>query len=372
MELMQEIPTDWFQDTTLLVGVSGVRYAHKTLDFLEILSAYPGIKIRVLIERSTLDYITRKNFERFADVHILSFSDVTEIQKHASQADCFVFCTLDELCDVDPDGIQHVLPDEYPFYHVSGGQNHSVGDGFENIQLSEEWETVLEAVALGCAKRHLWENKKVLVTAGRTEEPIDPVRLITNRSSGKMGFALARQAALRGAEVTLVAGPTNLRTPYGVNRIDVMDAGEMLKAAEQVFPEIDVVFAAAAVEDLKPVKVSRRKIKKRDRIDIECTTAVDVLQSLSRQKTTQCLVGFSVETEELIRNSREKLQRKSLDAIVANNPNQSGAGFQHDTNQVTVITRSDVVQEFPLMSKEALAGKLLEFILQEMQVHELG
>lgn len=371
MEKGRAIPNNWFRDCTLLIGVPGTRYAHATLDLLELLADYPGCTCRVVLEEATLAYVTRRNFERFADVHLVSFTDDEQIREYAGAADGFVLCDLEGTSGELSRAFESMFEGKIPFYRVVRETAGIPAESGHLLPMEGDWDLVLEAVATGCADTHPWEKKRVLVTAGRTEEPVDPVRMITNRSSGKMGFALARQAALRGAEVTLITGPANLRTPYGVTRIDVRDAEEMLEAAERVFPEMDVVFAAAAVEDLKPVRVSREKIKKQDRIRIECTTAVDVLQALGRQKTAQYLVGFSVETTDLVRHSREKLQRKRLDAIVANNPNQPGAGFQHETNQVTVLTARETVREFPLISKEALAGELLELTRQEMQAHEL-
>ncbi|NIQ09005.1 MAG: phosphopantothenoylcysteine decarboxylase, partial [candidate division Zixibacteria bacterium] len=177
-----------------------------------------------------------------------------------------------------------------------------------------------------------------------------------------MGFALARHAARKGANVWLVAGPNNLKTPFGVHRVDVKTADEMLEAAARYFHDADVVFAVAAVEDLKPERVSEQKIKKGGRYQIECSNAVDVLQSLANKKRdNQILIGFSVETENEIEHSREKLRKKSLDAIVVNNPREEGAAFQHDTNKVTVLTGTGVVKNYSLMSKDELASELLEF-----------
>lgn len=371
MEPGQAIPNNWFRDRTLLLGVTGTRYAHAALDLLERLAGFPGCTCRVVLEEATLQYVTRKNFERFGNVQIISFADDEWILKYAGAVNGFVLCDLEGTSGTFHRKVENMLEGKIPVFRVV---RHAAGVPEEHehlLPMDGGWDGVLEAIAAGCAGSHPWENQGVLVTAGRTEEAIDPVRMITNRSSGRMGFALARQAALQGAKVTLITGPANLRTPYGVTRIDVRNAEEMREAAEKIFPEMDVVFAAAAVEDLKPVRVSREKIKKQDRMCIECTTAVDVLQSLGQQKRSQYLVGFSVETEDLVRNSREKLERKRLDAIVANNPNQPGAGFQHDTNQVTVLTAGGTVREFPLMSKEALAGELLELTRQEREADEL-
>lgn len=208
-------------------------------------------------------------------------------------------------------------------------------------------------------------GKKVLVTAGPTQEAIDPVRFISNHSSGKMGYEVARQAARRGAEVTLVSGRTNLDCPLGVNRIDVLSAADMKDAVVSNAEETDIFVMAAAVADYRPAVVSDSKIKKKDgAMAIELTRTEDIIAGICENKRSdQFVCGFSMETDNLIENSKSKLERKKLDMIVANNLKVEGAGFRGDTN-VAVIIRPDSITELDIMSKLELADVILDEIIQ--------
>jgi len=209
-------------------------------------------------------------------------------------------------------------------------------------------------------------GKKVLVTAGPTQEPIDPVRFIGNRSSGKMGFALANAAALRGADVTLVSGPVHLRTPRNTRRIDVSTASEMLEAVSKEFAGTDILIMAAAVGDYSPVHTAPQKIKREENspgMTLGLKANPDILKSLASRKKHQTMVGFALETENGVENARRKLAAKSLDAIVLNNPGVDGAGFGTDTNVVTIISASGEVKELPLMAKFDVANAILNQIV---------
>ena len=214
-----------------------------------------------------------------------------------------------------------------------------------------------------------WEKdlagKKVLVTAGPTQERLDPVRYLTNRSSGKMGYAIAKVAAYRGAEVTLVSGPTGLDVPLGVKRVDVVSAKDMFEAVTAVSDEEDIIIKAAAVADYRPVSYSNEKMKKKDsELTIELDRTQDILAWLGAHKREgQFLCGFSMETQNMLENSRLKMQKKNLDMICANNLKVPGAGFAGDTNVVTIITKN-FEKKLPLQSKEAVADALLTEILQ--------
>lgn len=211
-------------------------------------------------------------------------------------------------------------------------------------------------------------GKKVLITAGATREAIDPVRYITNHSTGKMGYAIARQAMLRGAEVTLVTGPVSIDPPMFVNVVPVTSAADMFEAVTSRAAEQDIIVKAAAVADYTPVQVASEKIKKKDGDNaIALTRTKDILGWLGEnRKPGQFLCGFSMETENMLDNSRAKLAKKNVDMIVANNLKVQGAGFGGDTNVVTLITPEDTV-ELPLQSKEEVAGQLLDTILERMQ-----
>lgn len=209
-------------------------------------------------------------------------------------------------------------------------------------------------------------GKKLLVTAGPTREKIDPVRYISNHSTGKMGYAIARQAMFRGAEVTLVSGKVDLQTPMGVRLIPVVSAADMAQAVKEEAPEQDIIIKAAAVADYRPAVTADEKLKKKEsEMSVELERTEDILAYLGEHRREgQFLCGFSMETEHMLENSRAKLEKKKIDMIVANNLKQAGAGFGTDTNVVTFLTKEDMV-ELPIMSKEAVADRLLDFIMQK-------
>ena len=220
----------------------------------------------------------------------------------------------------------------------------------------------IEAI-LACDKD--LSGKRVLVTAGPTQEAIDPVRYITNHSSGKMGYAIAKAAMLRGADVTLVAGPTALPDPPMIRTIHVRSAQDMFEAVTDNAPDMDIIIKAAAVADYTPETVADNKIKKSDSdLFIPLKRAQDILGYLGqRRKPGQILCGFSMETENMLENSRKKLTKKNLDMIVANNVKVAGAGFRGDTNVITMITAQDI-RELPLMSKREAAHAILDRLLE--------
>ena len=229
-----------------------------------------------------------------------------------------------------------------------------------------EPETLLNYILRECACEKDMKGLKVLVTAGPTQEAIDPVRYITNHSSGKMGYAIAKMAMLRGADVTLVSGRTALAPPPFVKVVPVVTARDMYEAVTSVSQEQDIIIKAAAVADYRPASVSDEKIKKKDDdMSIALERTDDILKYLGEHKPDgQFLCGFSMETENMIGNSRVKLTRKNLDMVAANNVKMAGTGFQGDTNVLTLITQDEEVS-LPLMSKEDAAGKILDKILLE-------
>lgn len=225
-------------------------------------------------------------------------------------------------------------------------------------------ETLIEYIEYALVKEKDLAGKKVLVTAGPTQEAIDPVRYITNHSSGKMGYAIAKAARSRGAKVTLVSGKTNLETPLGVNRIDVVSAKEMFEAVTLRAPEQDIIVKAAAVADYRPSKIAEQKMKKSEgSMAIELERTDDILQYVGeRKKENQLICGFAMETEHLLERAEEKRKRKNLDMIVANSISQEGAGFQGDTNIVTIITE-DGQKPVAKMSKDAIAHAILDELI---------
>lgn len=211
-------------------------------------------------------------------------------------------------------------------------------------------------------------GKKVLVTAGPTQEKMDPVRYISNHSTGKMGYAIARQAMMRGADVTLVSGKVNIQPPMGVKVVSVVSAADMAQAVKESADDQDIIVKAAAVADYRPRVTADEKLKKKDdELSVELERTEDILAYLgAHRREGQFLCGFSMETEHMLENSRMKLEKKNIDMIVANNLKQEGAGFGTDTNVVTLLTRDETV-ELPIMSKEDVADRLLDHIVQYMR-----
>ena len=228
-----------------------------------------------------------------------------------------------------------------------------------------EPQLLLEYILREIAFEKDMKGLKVLVTAGPTQEPVDPVRYITNHSSGKMGYAIARVCMRRGAEVTLVSGPTSLPGPEFVNVVPVTTAREMFDEVTRRAPGQDIIIKAAAVADYRPKDVSSEKVKKQDgELTLEMERTDDILAYLgSHRQSGQFLCGFSMETENLLENSRRKLEKKNLDMIAANSLKVEGAGFGGDTNVITMITKDEAVS-LEKMTKEEAAAKILDKILE--------
>ena len=228
-------------------------------------------------------------------------------------------------------------------------------------------EVLLQYILKEIAFEKDMKGKRVLITAGPTREAIDPVRYITNHSTGKMGYALARNCMLRGAEVTLVTGPTSIDPPPFVHVIPVVSAKEMFDTVCSHAKTQDIIIKSAAVADYRPITVSEEKMKKSDsELSIPLERTDDILQYLGQnKKENQFICGFSMETENMLENSRRKLEKKNADMIVANNLKQSGAGFGTDTNIVTLITK-DSERSLDVMSKDDVANEIVNTILEKL------
>ncbi|MGI6037886.1 MAG: bifunctional phosphopantothenoylcysteine decarboxylase/phosphopantothenate--cysteine ligase CoaBC [Limnochordia bacterium] len=251
--------------------------------------------------------------------------------------------------------------------HFVGPAAGYLACGEEGIgRMVEPAEIIERAQGILAPQRDLI-GKRVLVTAGPTQEPIDPIRYLTNHSSGKMGYAIAQEAQRRGAQVTLISGPTNLARPTGVDLVPVRTAIEMYEAVLKVFPQVDIVVKAAAVADYRPQEVKEHKIKKEPTqgLTLQLTPNPDILATLGQSKSHQYLVGFAAETIDLVRHAREKLMRKGLDMIIANDVSQPGAGFQSETNIVTVIGKDGSLEELPQMNKGELAREIWNRIIAD-------
>lgn len=238
-----------------------------------------------------------------------------------------------------------------------------------------EPEQIVEALAAMLAKDKLLtkdkplSGRKLMVTAGGTQERIDPVRYLTNDSSGKMGYAIAKIARDMGAQVTLVSGPSSLSVPAGVEHVPVLSALDMLEAVTSRFDQTDIVIKSAAVADYRPVEASPVKIKKKDdELTIRLVKNPDILQTLGERKTSQFLVGFAAETNDLVEHAKDKLKRKNCDMIVANDVTVEGAGFGSDTNRVFFLEADGPIEELPMLSKDEVAVRLLTRIAEKLAV----
>lgn len=251
-------------------------------------------------------------------------------------------------------GVTVLEPEEGPLASGREGKGRLVDE-----------RVILSAIEAQLSPRRDWAGHRVLVSAGPTQEAIDPVRFISNRSSGKMGYTVARAARERGAEVVLVSGPTALDIPPGVEYVPVSTAAEMSKALTSRFSWATVVIMAAAVADFRPERPSARKIKKGGTAwrTLELEPTDDILEILSRQRTKQILVGFAAETENVLAHAREKLARKGLDLIVGNDVTAEGSGFGSDTNAAVLVDRDDRTTELGVMSKRQLADRILDAVL---------
>lgn len=256
-------------------------------------------------------------------------------------------------------------------YHVIEPDSGRLACGDTGSGKMPQPEELLEYILREAAFPKDLEGKKVLVTAGPTREAIDPVRYITNHSTGKMGYALARNAGRRGAQVTLVTGPVSLEPPMFADTVQVTTAQEMYDAVDQCFDSQDIVVMAAAVADYRPAVVASEKIKKKDdSCTLELERTRDILGAMSQRKSRQFLCGFSMETEHMLENSKEKLKKKNLDMIIANNLRVEGAGFGTDTNIVSVFT-PDHVTNLQLMSKDEVAGTVFDSILERIKTSDV-
>jgi phosphopantothenoylcysteine decarboxylase / phosphopantothenate---cysteine ligase len=240
--------------------------------------------------------------------------------------------------------------------------------GHQGVGRLADLETIVEEVLFRLSTRDL-QGERILVTAGPTQEEIDPVRFLSNPSSGKMGFALARAAARRGAHVTLVTGPTNCTNPLRVKVVSVKSAEQMRAGVLEAFPDTTAVLMTAAVSDYRPVRKAPQKIKKNVaelRLDLEQTP--DILRELGTRKGERILIGFAAETESLVQHAEEKLKKKNLDLIVVNDVSRTDIGFQSEQNQVKILAQDGECTELPLMTKEELAHRILDrFLLLRQQ-----
>lgn len=254
------------------------------------------------------------------------------------------------------------LLEELGYFIVQPGQG-DLACGETGIGRLAEIDDILASMAFILNQSTELQNRKVLITAGPTREAIDPVRYLTNRSSGKMGYALAQQAVLHGADVTLVTGPTHLSDPFRARLHKVIAAQEMADTVAELLPEHDVLIMAAAVADFRPAVKANHKIKKGQISNLQLQPTTDILESAGKIKGSKLFVGFALETENELAFALEKMHRKKCDVMVLNNPFEPGAGFDVDSNKVTILLKDGQIKELPLMSKEKVAQAIINEII---------
>ena len=386
----------------IIVGVSGSIAAYKAASLVSML-VKNGADVRVVMTKNATNIINPITFETLTghkcltDTFDRNFEFKANHVSMAQQADLFVLApaTAKVACGIADDMVTTTFLAAKCKKLISPAMNTAMYENpvtLDNLDRCRHYgyKVIEPAVGhLACGDfgkgkmpepEFLFEcilneiqfekdlaGKKILVTAGPTVEAIDPVRFITNHSSGKMGYAIAKNAVRRGAEVTLVSGPVHIEAPLGVNLVKVNSARQMFDAVKENFIDADIVIKSAAVADYRPKNVGTEKLKKHDgELSIELERTDDILAWLgSNKKPSQFLCGFSMETQNMLENSRAKLEKKKLDMICANNLKTEGAGFGIDTNVVTIITASNE-KELPVMTKDQVAEKILDAIKEMM------
>jgi phosphopantothenoylcysteine decarboxylase / phosphopantothenate---cysteine ligase len=390
------------KNQTVIVGVTGGIACYKTVELVRLL-VKESFGVQVIMTRGAMEFVTPLTFQtlsgRTVATETFSLTQESEIGhiNLADSADLFVIAPAtanvvgkiaagiaDDLLTtvlmatqapvlIAPAMNIHMY--ENPILQENIRKLRRVGysfmepvDGFlacgyEGKGRLPEPDKILEEIRRLLKKKDLI-GEKLLITAGPNREPLDPVRYLSNRSSGKMGYALARAALRRGASVVLVSGPTHLEPPSGARLISVNTAAEMRHALFQEFPECTAVMMAAAVADYRAVEFSAKKLKReKGPLEIHLEPNPDILKELGQKKNGRLLVGFAAETEALTANARKKLREKNLDMIVANDVTQEGSGFDGDTNIATIMDRSGASHSLPLMTKDELADRIYDHLL---------
>ncbi|MEE8076433.1 MAG: bifunctional phosphopantothenoylcysteine decarboxylase/phosphopantothenate--cysteine ligase CoaBC [Candidatus Binatia bacterium] len=384
---------------SVVLGVSGGIACYKTVELVRLL-VQGGFSVHVIMTRGAVEFVTPLTFQTLSGHPVanemFSLTQESEIGhiNLADQADLLVIAPAtaniigktaagiaDDLLTTVVMATQApvlIVPSmnihmfENPIlqsnirklkglgYHFMEPAEGYLACGYEGKGRLPEPHDIVGEIQRLLKKKDL-VGERLLITAGPNREPLDPVRYISNRSSGKMGYALARVGARRGAEVILVSGPTSLESPPGVRLISVTTAAEMRQAVLKEFPSATAVLMAAAVADYRPDKFEAKKIKRGDApIQIGLKPNPDILKELGMKKNGQILIGFAAETEELIANAGKKLREKNLDLIVANNVLEEGSGFDGDTNSATILDQKGTMLPLPLMPKEELAERIYD------------
>jgi len=387
----------------ILLGVTGSIAAYKAVELLRELMKREA-EVQVVMTEAATRFVAPLTFETLSrqpvllDMFTLAYESRIGHIAATARADLFVIApvtanTIAKLahgladdfltniylasrCPVllapamDSDMYQHAAVQEnlarlrQRGIHVVGPASGELASGLVGPGRLVEPAEIVEAIEKLLAPSGDLTGEVVLVTAGPTREPLDPVRYISNRSSGKMGYAIAEAAAHRGARVVLVSGPTALDPPREAQLVPVETAQEMYEAVLAHLEAVTVVIKAAAVADYRPKQVAREKIKKDERVpEVTLESTPDILAEIGKRKGRRILVGFAAETQDLVANARKKLQRKNLDLMVANDVSQPGAGFDADTNLVKILDAKGGVEELPLLPKAAVADRILERVV---------
>ena len=391
----------------ILLGVTGSIAAYKAVELLRLL-AKAGAEVQVVMTEAAAKFVAPLTFETLsrqevlldmwslayshrighieatqrADLFVVAPATARTIARLAlGLADDFLGCIyLASRCPVvvapamDCDMLEHQAVQENlgrlrdRGVHIVEPDTGPLASGMVGRGRLADVAAILDRIELILSPRQDFAGQVVLVTAGPTREPLDPVRFLSNRSSGKMGYAIAEAAAARGARVILVSGPTALAAPPGVDCIHVETADEMYRAVLAKLESVGVVIKAAAVADYRPKRRADRKIKKDQAVpEIALEPTPDILAELGKRKGTRILVGFAAETDDLLDNARLKLQRKNLDLVVANNVREAGAGFDVDTNVVTMLDGAGRAETLPLLSKREVADRILDRVRALLQ-----
>ena len=390
------------KDKTIVVGVSGGIAAYKAAELVRLL-INRGAKVRVMMTRNATEFITPLTLQTLSlnpvATETFSLTQESEIGhiRLADSADAIVIAPASAnliakaAAGIADDIVTTVLlaaqcPIAFaPAMNVHMYEHPTVAENL--AKLRSRGATIIEpgAGALACGyegkgrlidpsviadeiermlSSHDLASERILITAGPTQEPIDPVRFVSNRSTGKMGFAIARAAWRRGAAVRLVAGPSALATPHGVERIDAVTAAELLSATSRNFPWCSSLIMAAAVADFRPRNPASHKVKKNSNgLMLDLAPIADELPRLSAKKAGRLMIGFAAETEDLEVNAIDKLRRKKLDLIVGNDVSRSDAGFGVDTNIVTMLSADGHVETTPKLLKDEVADVILDRLL---------
>lgn len=387
---------------TVVLGVTGGIACYKAVELVRLL-VKAGHRVQVIMTRGALEFVTELTFQTLSGhpvatetFNLTQESEIGHINL-ADSADLFVIAPataniIGKIANGIADDLlttvimatqapvviapaMNIHMYENPIlqenlrklgrvgYHILEPAEGFLACGYEGKGRLPDPEKIADEVERLLGKKDL-VGERLLITAGPNREPLDPVRYLSNRSSGKMGYALARAAARRGAEVVLVSGPTALDCPAGVRLIPVITAADMRDAMVKEFATATAVVMAAAVADYRPVVTADRKIKRgKGPIELRLEPNPDIVKELSQNKDGKVMIGFAAETEDLTANAARKLREKNLDMIIANNVAEAGSGFDGDTNIATILDRTGVSQSLPLMSKDELADRIYDHYL---------